>query len=244
MNLPAPPRLDPTKTALFLDIDGTLAEFEARPDDVGPDPARDRLLRALARRFQGRVAAVSGRGLRDIDRILQGSLTAVSGVHGLERRRADGVLEAASPHPAIAEARAEFENLVEANPALFLEDKGLGLVLHYRTATDLQGVADACAEALAERTGLALQRGDRMIEVRNPGRTKGDAVRAFMEEPPFQGSAPVFVGDDLTDESAFEAAAALRGFGVLVGPPRSTAAACRLDNVAAVLSWLAEIAIP
>jgi trehalose 6-phosphate phosphatase len=65
-----------------------------------------------------------------------------------------------------------------------------------------------------------------------------------MAEPPFAGTRPIMVGDDLTDEAAFRAAAALGGFGVLVGPDRQTAARHRLNDVEAVLGWLAASAEP
>jgi trehalose 6-phosphate phosphatase len=77
-----------------------------------------------------------------------------------------------------------------------------------------------------------------VAELRTPGPDKGDALTAFMAQPPFAGSRPVFVGDDLTDEHGFAAAAAAGGYGVLVGPPRSTAARMRLENVEAVFDWL------
>jgi trehalose 6-phosphate phosphatase len=81
-----------------------------------------------------------------------------------------------------------------------------------------------------------------VAELRPTGATKGDALRAFMTEPKFIDARPVFVGDDLTDEHGFEAAAELGGAGVLVGPPRETAARYRLDSVAAVDDWLGKFA--
>ncbi len=81
-----------------------------------------------------------------------------------------------------------------------------------------------------------------VVELRPPGADKGDAVRAFMSEPDFAGARPLFVGDDLTDEDAFLAAAELGGGGILVGAPRETAAKWRLDDVAAVSAWLTEAA--
>ena len=242
MNLPPPPQPDPTRTAFFLDIDGTLAEFKRRPEEVGPTPRLTALLRSLTQRLDGRVAMISGRALSDMDRITAGAVVAASGVHGLEHRDAEGRVETAPPHPGLERARAEFTALVKANPTLLLEDKGLGLVLHYRTASDLADLANATAVRMVDETGLALQKGDMMAEVRTPGRNKGDALRTFMTGPSFQGSEPVFVGDDLTDESAFEAARDLGGYGVLVGPQRMTAAAFRLENVPAVLGWLEALA--
>jgi trehalose 6-phosphate phosphatase len=91
---------------------------------------------------------------------------------------------------------------------------------------------------LSESTGLRVQRGAMVLELRTPGMDKGAAVRAFMAETPFVGARPVFIGDDLTDEDGFAAAEALGGFGVLVGPERVTRARRRLTSPAAVLDWL------
>src|SRR6476646_8624966 len=88
LTAPRPLRLE--GTALFLDLDGTLAPIAARPQDVHPDPRRTSLLERLAERLDGRPAVVSGRTLEDVDRILEGCVSAVSAVHGLVVRGADG----------------------------------------------------------------------------------------------------------------------------------------------------------
>ncbi len=77
-----------------------------------------------------------------------------------------------------------------------------------------------------------------VAELCTPGLDKGAAVRAFMDEAPFAGALPVFVGDDLTDENGFRAARALGGVSILVGPLRATDADMRLDSVPAVRGWL------
>ena len=242
MSLHAPPPPPVDETALFLDIDGTLAEFKRLPEEVVPTTRRTALLRRLSILLDGRIAMISGRAMADMDRITERAVVAASGVHGLEHRTADGKVETAPPHSGLIRAREEFQALVKANPPLFLEDKGLGLVLHYRTAPELAALADETAARLAEETGLALQKGDMMAEVRTPGRNKGDALRAFMAVPPFSGFTPVYIGDDLTDEYAFQAAYDLGGYGVLVGPGRRTAARYRLADVDAVLHWLEAFA--
>ena len=81
-----------------------------------------------------------------------------------------------------------------------------------------------------------------VVELRTPGADKGEALTAFMAQPPFQGATPVMLGDDLTDEDGFRAAAALGGHGVLVGPPRATAATWRLPDQGQVLDWLDALA--
>ncbi|MBS0360866.1 MAG: trehalose-phosphatase [Proteobacteria bacterium] len=237
---PPPPRpLRLAETALFLDLDGTLAPIAARPQDVGPDPRRTDLLEALTRRLDGRLAVISGRTLDDVDHILEGCVPAVAAVHGLVRRDADGLVSESSPHPAIAKATAALRTFAVHDPGLLVEDKsGLSVALHFRQAREHAAAANAFARELAEQTGLGLQGGDMVAELRTPGACKGDSLRAFMAEPRFAGARPVFVGDDLTDEDGFAAAEALGGFGVLVGPPRATGARFRLDSVADALDWL------
>jgi len=239
VGLPAPKPLRLGEAALFLDLDGTLAPIAARPQDVRPDPRRTSLLERLASRLEGRLAVVSGRTLADVDRILESCVTPVAAVHGLVVRRADGAVTAQPPHPALPRAAEVFRAFAARDSGLIVEEKGLSVALHFRLAAPHAEAARACARQLAAETGLALQDGDMVEELRTPGASKGDSVRAFMAEPPFRGAQPVFVGDDATDEDGFRAAQALHGAGVAVGVPRPTAARFRLAGVDAALAWLA-----
>lgn len=237
-DLPPPGPWTAEGTALFLDLDGTLAPIERRPQDVRPEPWRSRLLQRLWLRLDGRLAVVSGRTLAEVDRILDGAAPAVAAVHGLVRRRADGTILMAAPHPALGACKAAFSALAAEKPGLILEDKGLSIALHYRLAPSFGAAVAATAERLSRAHGLRLQPGDMVSELLTPGLGKGGAVRAFMAEPPFEGALPIFMGDDLTDEDGFAAARALGGYGVLAGPPRATRASCRLPGVEAVRAWL------
>ena len=91
---------------------------------------------------------------------------------------------------------------------------------------------------IATLTGLTLQPGDMVVELRTPGASKGDSIRAFMTEQPFRGHQPIFLGDDLTDEHGFFAVRQLGGYGILVGPDRKTTATYRMEGVEAALTWL------
>jgi hypothetical protein len=93
-------------------------------------------------------------------------------------------------------------------------------------------------ERLSQATGLVLQLGDMVVELRTPGADKGAAVIAFLREAPFLGATPVFIGDDLTDEDGFAAANRLGGFGILVGNRRPTEARYSLPDTNAVFKWL------
>jgi len=236
-----PPPLDPSRTALFLDLDGTLAPIAQRPDAVGPSAELTRLLKRASRRLDGRLAVVSGRSLEDIDRILEGAVIAAAAVHGLVRRTASGSVLTRPPHPGLHYARIKLDRLTD-RPGVLLEDKGLGLAVHYRKAPEAEEAVIRNSRAIAATTGLVLQLGRMVAELRTPGADKGASVRAFMAEQPFTGSVPVFVGDDLTDEDGFAAAAELGGYGVLVGETRDTAARHGLADVGAVLGWLGALA--
>jgi trehalose 6-phosphate phosphatase len=237
--LPAPKPLRLDDTALFLDLDGTLAPIAARPQDVRPDPRRTSLLERLARRLDGRLAVVSGRTVADIDRILEGCVIPVAAVHGLVRRDPDGQVIQAAAHPGLDRATAAFGAFAARDRGLIVEPKaGLSVALHFRQAPDQAADARALARDLAAETGLALQDGDMVEELRTPGASKGDSVRAFMAMPSFAGARPVFVGDDVTDEDGFEAVQALGGLGVCVGAARATGARFRLAGVEAALEWL------
>ena len=224
--------------ALFLDLDGTLAAIEPRPEDVGPEPWRTSLMRQLQERLGGRLAVVSGRSLDEIDRILEGAVAAVAAVHGLVRRRADGTVEEAPADPGLVDARARLQALAAGHPELRLEDKGVSLAIHYRLAPEFGETVRSEATSIAADCGLTLQLGDMVAELCSPGCDKGSAVQAFMREPPFKRAVPVFIGDDLTDENGFRAVRRLGGVSVLVGQMRPTAADLRLEDVAAVRAWL------
>ncbi|HEY7808809.1 MAG TPA: trehalose-phosphatase [Allosphingosinicella sp.] len=239
--LPPPPELL-NGAALFLDFDGTLVELADTPAAIRlPDELRP-LLERLAKRLEGRLAIVSGRAIADLDAHLGRCGIAVSGSHGLELRFADGTpLPLAAPS-GLGEARQALQSFANGDPRLLVEEKPASVALHFRQAPDRAAEAQSLAVALAGQNGLAVQPGKMVVELRPHGADKGDALRRLMTEQPFARGRPLFVGDDLTDEHAFKAAAALGGAGILVGPARTTAATWRLDGVPAVAAWLGEAA--
>ena len=238
----SPPPALPPRPALFLDMDGVLAPITATPGGVGPDGRRSRVLVRLLERLDGRLAVLSGRTIAEIDRICEGVVPCVAGIHGLERRGADGQVRRLEPHPAMDQVHEALMDFARDRPGVLIEDKGLGVTLHYRQAPDQAAAARDLARGLAETHGLTLQPGDMVQELKTPGADKGRALIAFMDESPFSDAVPIMTGDDLTDEFAFAAAAGLGGFGVLVGPPRDTAALHGLSDSEAVMDWLETLA--
>ena len=230
--------------ALFLDFDGTVVDFAPRPDEIRPSPDLVPALARAAGALGHALAIVTGRPIREIDSWLDGAVPAVAGLHGVERRSADGrvarVAGASPPRGEVERARARLSGVAEANDGVFFEDKGSAFALHYRKAPDC---GRACREAVAELEGPAFEvlRGSAVAELRPRGVHKGAAIGAFMAETPFAGRTPVFVGDDVTDEDGFRTVNEMGGISILSGPARPTAARHRLAGVDRVLGWLRAI---
>lgn len=240
---PPPPLLDDA-CALFLDVDGTLLEFEFHPDLVGlPLGALD-TLGLLSDRLDGALALVSGRPLSELDTLFSPRLFPAAGLHGQQFR---GVVD---PQPvrsgdALAALRQEAHLLAERHPGVLVEDKGANLALHWRVAPQAAESVTRLAEShLPQLQGYRLQPGDHVIELVPADVDKGRALHTLMSEAPFKGRTPVFVGDDLTDEFGFAAAHAAGGWSVLVGAREPTQAHYRLDNPTAVHDWLRRNALP
>ncbi len=236
--LKAPAFFDVARTALFLDLDGTLAAIEPTPDGVKPDPARTATLSRLDQVLQGRIAVLSGRPIEQIDDILEGAVTRVAGLHGLERRSGSGEITRVEPHPALDDIATELETLARAQRGLLVERKSAAVAIHYRNAPDAGPAVVEAARRLARQHHLILQEGKMVAELRTPGPDKGDALTDFMAEASFAGSIPWMIGDDLTDEDAFGAAVDLGGHAILIGEPRPSRAQWRLESPAALLAWL------
>ncbi len=238
IELDPPPYPDMASASLFLDFDGTLVDLAETPDAVIVDAALGERLARLSRAASGRIAIVTGRSIAQIDALMgdHAAGLAIAGSHGAERRTAaEGhVLPARSA--ALDSAAAALSDYATTEGLVF-EAKSLGVSLHYRQRPEREASALAAADRIAAAHGLSAHRGKMMVEVRLPG-DKGSAIRQLMRTAPFAGTTPWFFGDDLTDEDGFAAVAELGGAGVLIDPPRPTAAAYRLNDVAALRDWL------
>ena len=243
---PAPLPDRDARWALFLDFDGTLVEFAETPDGVhvpGPLPAQ---IDALAQSLDHAVAIVSGRELATIDRMLSPLQLPTAGLHGLERRDADGQIHRIAPNQrALDQARRALSRFIVAHPKCLLEDKGGSVALHWRRdPASADAALQAMRDALLE-TGddsFHLQTGHMVVELKSNAADKGAAIGAFLTEPPFRDRMPVFVGDDDTDEHGFRIVRDHGGVGIRVGQPRTdTAAAYQLQDPSAVHAWLRDL---
>lgn len=223
--------------ALFLDFDGTLVDLAARPESVVVPPDLIRTLAALGEYLGGALAVISGRPIAQIDGFLRPLQLPVAGVHGAERRTATGELALLHTHPLehVEEVAAE---LAAQHPRLRVETKRGSVALHYRQAPELEQIClHAMQAAVQESPGMTLLRGKMVVEAKPGGASKGNAIEAFLQEPPFAGRTPIFVGDDVTDEVGFATVQRLQGLGVKVGDGASVAWH-RLDSPAALRDQL------
>lgn len=228
--------------ALFLDFDGTLVDLAASPDAVMVAPGLAQLLAAVAAQLDGRLAIVSGRPVAQIDTMLAPLTLAAAGVHGAERRDANGDWHYANT-PSLDQARLHLRPLVEAHSGLLLEEKRGAMALHYRLAPALEA---ACMQAMraaqAACPGTVLLHGKMVLELKPAGVDKGAVLAEFLQEPPFKGHRPLFIGDDTTDEAAIIYAQQVGGIGVKVGAGAS-AAHHRVATPQALHALLAQAAI-
>jgi trehalose 6-phosphate phosphatase len=225
--------------ALFLDLDGTLCEFVDDPFAVTLSVAQKRLLHDLHARLQGALCVLSGRGANDLARVLGDVPVLRVGDHGRdsETALAPAVLRQ------LDAAEMVMRKLACDRTGVWVERKPASCALHYRQAPQCETqLIVAVRLAVDAMPGLRLLEGHRVLEVTSPAGNKGAALRRVMQSAPFADRCPVAVGDDVTDEDAFIAAAALGGFGVAVGARPSVAARHGLSDCTAVDAWLQELA--
>ncbi|MEO7391640.1 MAG: trehalose-phosphatase [Ramlibacter sp.] len=220
-------------SALFLDFDGTLVDLAEQPEGVIVPSGLVPTLATLNTYLGGALALISGRPMEQIDGFLRPLVLPVAGVHGAERRGADGQLTLLSTHP-LQQVEEAALTLVARHPQLRVENKRGSVALHYRQAPELEAQClEAMQAAVEESPGLTLLRGKMVVEAKPGGASKGHAIEAFLQEPPFAGRTPVFVGDDFTDEVGFSTVQRLGGMGVKIGEGSSVAWQ-RLESPAAL----------
>ena len=241
-------RPDPTQvhcktSALFLDVDGTLVEIKERPEDVYADRELITLLDELLALFDGALALVSGRSISDIDRIFGGVVFPAVGAHGAELRQSKTTASAKAPEPLPDQVLERLTVFAEQNDGIQLEHKKGGVSLHYRRAPDLLPQCRLLVGELmsALETKFRLIEGKMVFEIAPRQHNKGEAIRQLLSTEKFKHRAPVFVGDDVTDEDGFLVVNSLNGQSVRVGHDAPTEARYALDDVADVRDWLKSI---
>ncbi|HYL47514.1 MAG TPA: trehalose-phosphatase [Candidatus Limnocylindrales bacterium] len=214
----------------MLDFDGTIAGLRRRPQDVRL-PARTReMLGRLASLPGVAVAIISGRMIRDLQEKVGVEGVRYFGLHGAQKETGLVALRSEALR-SLSQARREARTQLRGLPEIWIEDKNLSFVVHYRGAkpATIQVAELILLRILAPlRFALKNLKGDKVWEVapkEMPG--KGSAVRSLLGDLPEQAVA-IYIGDDETDESAFEILP--NAITVKVGRARSTRANFYVQN--------------
>jgi trehalose 6-phosphate phosphatase len=232
------------RSLLMLDYDGTLAPFRTNPEKAFPYAGIAPTLQQIVRTGKTRIVIISGRDANDVLPLLDFEpRPEVWGLHGLQRVKPDGSEEVSPPDDrTVAALAAAGDWLLYQDLHDKAECKVGSVAVHWR------GLSESEAEAirgrvllgwrpLAKRDRLDLLEFDGGIEIRANHADKGSAVRTILSEMN-PGTPAAYLGDDVTDESAFQALNG-RGMTVLVRPRwRRTAAQLWLKSPDEVLDLL------
>jgi trehalose 6-phosphate phosphatase len=240
--IPSPDSIDVTRTALLLDVDGTLLDIAPSPEGVVVPAALTATLRNLVTQSGGAVALVSGRTIATLDRLFDPLKLPAIGGHGAEMRRSGKKpITKRRPAPLSEQLRRKLHALAAIDPRLLIEDKLHSIAVHYRLAPQRETLLKKeVAAIVAAEPGIESLFGKAVIEIKPEHFNKGTAVAALMTRQPFAGRTPLFIGDDTTDEAVFALLPNLAGIGYSVG--RAMAGADGLfGSPKAVRSWLARL---
>jgi len=229
--------------AIFLDVDGTLIDLCSAPDAACvPDGLRE-TLEQLSQTLGGAIALVSGRSIRDLERMFAPLELAAAGQHGSELRfRGGEVIAMTPPSASLAGVRRVLSRYAEGHPGILIENKERSLAVHYRNAPDLRTPTRRLLEAAVRGSSdLQIIGGRAAFDVTSADANKGNAVAAFMARKPFAGRTPIYIGDDVSDEMGFAEVLRRGGHAIRVGDAAASLAPLRLQTPEAVRVWLAEI---
>jgi trehalose 6-phosphate phosphatase len=221
--VPVPYALVPhlSETAILLDIDGTLLELMPTPREVWVPPGLSDTLNRLVERTSGALALVSGRSLNDIDLIFAPDLFPAVGGHGAELRlQPDSEAVASHAPPMDKELKRRLAAIAKLSPGILLEDKGYSLALHYRLAPHAEKAIYAAVSLIRAdlpNAPIEVLPGKLVCEIKHSGFTKASGVRELMMHEPFKGRRPLFIGDDVTDETVFAIMPDMNGLAFSVG---------------------------
>lgn len=244
------PRLKGKRVDLYLDYDGTLAEFAPTPDDVLPDEQVIRLVSRLAGSPNIRVSIISGRRLGHIQKLIPVKGILLAGTYGVEMQTPDGKEIHQIPYnsirPNLDLLKPRWHKLIDGKEGFYLEDKGWALAIHARNAIEEQGLKVlGSAETMLTQDvlGERLQKihSYRFLEIGPKNADKGHALNYLFKNFLWENSIPIYIGDDDKDEEAFRAVNQCEGYSILVSKAgRETEAKYILHSPTEVHQWLAE----
>lgn len=239
---------------LFLDYDGTLAEFTRIPEIISPDARLIDLIKRLAVKNRLRLAIVSGRRLRDIQALLPVPGIYLAGTYGIEIQTAEDERIQREDYtlvrPYLDRLKPLWEQVIDGHKDFFLEDKGWSLALHARFAADkvAMRVISTIQQTLDQEMitdEYRMIKHNKFLEVSSALAHKGKTVAFLLNSFPLPEARIVYIGDDDNDAEAFETVHSYAGIAISVaqyfGYIRSTGGDYVLRSPKAVRKWLENL---
>ena len=228
--------------ALFCDFDGTLVPYVYRPDGIVVPRGVISLLLSLEQTLDRAIAIVSGRPVAQLDKWLHPFGAAIAGLHGAEIRHSRDDLVQRLANPGIPDdlrqrVQSAMRQLAPGGRA-FIEDKGMGLALHYSSPITAEEVTAALQACLIGQEDWQLGQGRRVVEIRHRFANKGTAVAALLNSPVFASRRAICLGDDMTDLDMFDAVRRGGGISIAVGSRLRHQADFSLAAPSEVRMWL------
>ena len=242
---------------LFLDYDGTLAEFAPTPEHIEPSPRVIHLLERLADRPATRVTILSGRRLAHILQLLPVTGIILAGTYGIELLSESGesinLIQPQDVHPVLEAIKPNWAQLIQGRNGFFLEDKGWALALHARFAEE-EEAAQVIGQALEVATlnlppdNFRILSGHKFLEVAPRLASKRESVAYLLDQYPLPDARLIYIGDDDKDEEAFPLIHDHEGIAVKVLQPsqalQPTSADFFFHSPSETLDWLEGLLEP
>jgi len=248
--------LDAQQLWLFLDYDGTLADFAPTPDYIFPNPEIVGLLERLAHKPDVRITILSGRRLEHVRSLVPVSGLFLAGTYGIELLTPAGEsmqrVDYDIIRPALEAIKPEWARIIGDRKGFFLEDKGWALALHARF-TDDEGAEQVLTRAMQAVSAELLEEdfrllgGHKFLEIAPQMASKKETVAYLLNRYPMPGARLIYIGDDDKDEEAFPLIHAYGGAAIKVLQPsqagQPTEADFLLDSPADARQWLQGLVV-
>jgi trehalose 6-phosphate phosphatase len=240
------------KLHIFLDYDGTLAEFAPTPDEIYPDPELIALLERLKNNPRFQVAVISGRRLSHIRTLIPIPGIILAGTYGIELldpsgRRMDR-LDFETIRPTLEAIKPQWSELLRQHHDFYLEDKGWSLAIHAKFVdpSTAEKTIDQ-ARKIIDQANLPADLfrifgGHKFLELAPRLANKGLTVRYLFSRYPLDEALPFYIGDDDKDEEAFEVVLQYSGVAIKVcSRPCNTIAHLCIESPQAVRQFLVSL---
>ncbi len=240
------------RVRMFLDYDGTLADFAPTPAIVTPQPDVIDLIQRLVQLPRTSIAVISGRALPQVQQLIPVSGVLLGGTYGIELKLPSGEIihraDYGTLRPILVQLKTQWDQLTDRRVGFFVEDKDWAVALHARHADAVEAdhviaLARALATQLAPADVFRQLGGQRFFEVAPRLADKGQTVEYILEQWASPDALPCYLGDDDKDEEAFAVIKAHGGVALVVADrDRETLADGRLASPMQARQWLSQLA--